>query len=68
MADIYITTQNDTWDIISLKVYGKDKYADYIIDANESYCSVVFFQAGVRLTIPELPIKVSESMPLWRKE
>lgn len=53
MDSIYTTEQGDTWDVISKKVYGTDKYAHIILDSNLSLTDTVFFYSGVEIIIPE---------------
>ena len=66
MANIYTTTQGDTWDIISNKVYDSYDYYDDLVNSNEKYSDVVSFEAGVELEIPDIEISTSETLPPWR--
>lgn len=66
----YTTTQGDTWDLISYKVYGSDAHQDLLIDANWSERERVLFPAGVVLTIPDLPSSRTVAplnLPPWRR-
>lgn len=69
MASIYRTIQGDTWDIISKKAYDSEKYVDVLITQNYTYRSVVFFSAGVELTIPTITTEQQQSnnLPPWRR-
>jgi len=65
----YTTTQGDTWDLISYKVYdGDDGQQDILIDANFAERNRVIFPAGVTLVIPEMPSTATAtgSLPPWR--
>lgn len=63
----YITSQGDTWDMISYKVYGNEKYVDRLIQANLFYKEVVIFSANVKLTIPEVSIRYRSTLPPWKR-
>lgn len=62
----YETVSGDTWDIIAKKVYGKEKYADYLMQNNWLLLEYTIFPAGVIVKCPELTEKVDEDLPLWR--
>lgn len=63
----YTTVLGDTWDMISFKVYGKEKYAKDLIEANSIYSTIVIFSAGITLKIPEITVPVSSSLPPWKR-
>lgn len=69
MAKTYRTIQGDTWDIISYKNYGSEKYVDILIDANYKHRETVFFAAGVVLSLPEINTneKSNRNLPPWKK-
>lgn len=70
MSRVYTTVQGDTWDMISLKVYETDEYAHLILDENLELSHVVFFDAGVEITIPDIDDSSSSdtsvNLPPWR--
>ena len=55
----YTTIQGDMWDSIA--------YTDRLMNANLQYLSYYRFPAGIVLTLPEVPKKVSNSLPPWKR-
>lgn len=63
----YVTRSGDTWDQISLRVSGAERYMDAWLDANPTHNYVVRFDAGVVLQVPTLPASLRPvSLPPWR--
>lgn len=62
----YSTRQNDTFDKIAYELYGDEKIASYIIDANPEYANVVIFSAGVSLYLPKLERVETSTLPQWK--
>ena len=67
MLKTYTTIQGDTWDSIAYKVWGNEMYTDTLIKANLEHKETYIFSAGVVLTLPEITLKVSESLPPWKR-
>jgi len=63
----HITTQKETYDIISLNYYDSELYADLIVKANPEYAGVLVFDANVRLSIPVMESVKPESAAPWRR-
>ncbi|MDD4599618.1 MAG: tail protein X [Negativicutes bacterium] len=63
----YITTQGDTWDMISYKVYGSEMHMNTLIDANPEHRETVFFSANVRLKVPEIATPSPTKLPPWKR-
>lgn len=65
----YITAQGDTWDLISFKQYGSEKYVDILIEANWPLREQVIFEAGSRVNVPAIDLQISENrnLPPWRR-
>ena len=63
----YTTVQGDTWDMVSLRVYGAEKYMDRLISANPDHRHTVFFAAGVVLSVPEIDAAPPETLPPWKR-
>lgn len=62
----YITSQGDTWDAISFKCYGREKFIAELIRANFEHREVAIFGSGMRLAIPEIsPEELSATRPPW---
>jgi phage tail protein X len=51
----YTTMQGDTWDVLARDIYGSEKLAYVIQQANPEYLPLIFFPAGLVLTIPQTP-------------
>lgn len=64
----YITQPGDQWDIIAKKVYGDEKYTDFLQSKNFSLLDVYEFEAGVIIQTPVLPEEKTETLPKWRAE
>ena len=62
----YTTTQGDTWDMISLRVYNNEKFMHTLVDANHQYRNIALFPANCELVIPELPRGEKIVFPPWR--
>ena len=67
LNNTYTTVSGDTWDIVAYKAYGNEMYMDTLIKANIEYKDTYIFPAGVVLTLPEIELTVSESMPTWKQ-
>lgn len=66
----YVTSMGDTWDLVAYKVYGNEKYAEYLMAQNQSLelLETVIFDAGITLNTPVLPSTVqgNNAAPPWR--
>jgi len=60
------SNQGDSWDFMALQVYGSEKLAFLIIQANPEYHHYVTLPAGLPIKFPQLiPAKLrSQSSPL----
>lgn len=67
LNNTYTTVSEDTWDIVAYKAYGNEMYMDTLIKANIEYKDTYIFPAGVVLTLPEIELTVSESLPPWKQ-
>lgn len=67
LNNTYTTVSGDAWDIVAYKVYGNEMYMDTLIKANIEYKDTYIFPAGVVLTLPEIELTVSESLPPWKQ-
>lgn len=68
MASTYTTVQGDSWDYISFKLYGDEKYMKLLIEANWPHLEVLRFSAGVVLNVPDIPEEYDDDAPFWRSE
>ena len=65
---VYTTVLGDTWDIIAFNIWGKEKYAKELVEANLKYVETVIFSAGVVLNIPSISITAdNSSLPPWKR-
>ena len=62
----YETVSGDTWDMIAYKVYGKEIYADYLMQNNYDLLDIFVFSSGTKVYIPELPEETTYNLPPWR--
>jgi len=51
----YKTKAGETWDHVALKVYGHEKYADYVMSNNYEHLNTLIFKDGTVLNVPDLP-------------
>lgn len=70
MARTYKTKSGDRWDGIAKDMYGSEKYADTLMQANVGYLNILQFDSGVILTVPDISTDETEleSLPPWRRE
>lgn len=66
-ANTYTTIAGDTWDCIAYKTLGNEMYTDLLINANLEHKDTFIFSAGVTLTLPEISLKVSDTLPPWKQ-
>ena len=66
----YMTASGDTWDAIALSIYGDVKYTEYLMSNNQdiTLLSIVIFDAGMIINIPDLPtsLETDAGTPPWR--
>ena len=67
LNNTYTTVSGDTWDIVAYKAYGNEMYMDTLIKGNIEYKDTYIFPAGAVLTLPEIELTVSESLPPWKQ-
>lgn len=69
MVDTYRTVQGDTWDIISKKQYGSEKYVNSLIAENWPQRLTMIFKAGVDIVVPEITVEeqASQNLPPWKR-
>ena len=67
MADTYMTTAGDQWDMIAKNELGSESYTSKLIEANTDYIDTVIFPAGVALTLPTITTPIPASLPPWKR-
>lgn len=63
------TIQGDTWDKISLRVYGSENFMDRLIVANMDNRKKTIFNSGDVLNVPEIDTEadlVNKNLPPWK--
>lgn len=64
----YTTRQGDTWDIISLRIYGGEMLGYVLLQANPQYMRMIILPAGLTLVVPQLPAgKTKLPSPPWAR-
>ncbi|MGL4866231.1 tail protein X [Cetobacterium sp.] len=61
----YETVSGDTWDLISIKVYGNEKHMKELQLANRELSKIVIFESGIWIITPELQAEQGEGLPPW---
>ncbi|MGL6113473.1 MAG: tail protein X [Cetobacterium sp.] len=64
----YKTVINDTWDLISYKVYGSCDYVEELKKENYELKKLVFFPVDVLIKIPTISISEKGDLPKWFQE
>ena len=52
----YTCSAGETFDIVALQVYGDEKYACELLNANPALCLIPMFTGGEVLQLPEIVI------------
>lgn len=63
------TIQCDTWDKISLRVYGSENFMDRLIAANMDHRKKTIFNSGDVINVPEIDTEaalVNKNLPPWK--
>ena len=63
---MYQTTAGDTWDKISYKVYGEEKFASELMKANGDKLDEFIFSAGEEIILPNISRETKSKTPPWR--
>lgn len=61
----YVTTDNDTWDFISYKLYGNEYYIKILMLANTDKINYRIFPSGINLIIPDLVVTEESEKTAW---
>lgn len=62
---MYTTKQGQAWDQIAKEVYGREIYADFLMQSNPKHLNIFVFPAGIELNTPALPDE-RKDLPPWR--
>jgi phage tail protein X len=70
-AHIYVSTQGDWWDLISLRCYGMKRGDDHLmhklLEANYYLRNVSKFPAGVPVIVPDQPVRTEIPLVPWKR-
>nr|DAX71419.1 MAG TPA: baseplate wedge protein [Caudoviricetes sp.] len=67
---VYRTVSEDTWDLISYKVYGSEGYFHDLIRSNLRLIDIAIFDANIPVIIPEIADEENDSderLPPWKR-
>ena len=68
---VYKTVSGDTWDLISYKLYGSEKYFHQLMRVNLNLLSIAVFDSNVPIIVPEIDVSnnnVDKSkLPPWKR-
>lgn len=53
----YLCSAGESFDSVALAVYGHEKYAPRLMDANPALCGTGIFQGGERLALPVIDVQ-----------
>ena len=63
----YSTVQGDTWDKISLDLYGDERFMHRLITANPDLRDIVVFPANCLIAVPQISTQGTVTFPPWRR-
>lgn len=63
----YLTTQGDTWDMISLAFYGTPYKVKELIACNPQYSDTLILDGNIELSIPILEEESSPTLAPWKR-
>ena len=64
----YTTVSGDTFDIIAYKLFGNEKYAELLMEANFPLLDYIVFPSGIEVSIPDVGDEKTEvDLPEWRR-
>lgn len=66
-ASSHFTVQGETWDQIAKARLGSEKRVSLLMAANPAHRAVLFFPAGVRLAVPDVPPVREEVVAPWKR-
>ena len=63
----YTTTQGETWDMISEKLYGTPHRVAELISVNADHSDTLIFDEDIELSIPVLEEHKSNTLAPWKR-
>ena len=67
MPSTYTTIQGDMWDMIAYKVYGRESCMKDLLEANEEHRDIAVFPAGITLSVPDVDLPTTSTLPPWKR-
>ena len=68
---VYKTVSGDTWDLISYKLYGSEKYFHQLMRANLNLLYIGVFDSNIPIIVPEIEINNNSidksKLPPWKR-
>lgn len=63
---IYTCMAGDTWDLIALRIYGRERYAALLLGANPDMCVKRVMEGGEQVLAPEIDESAAATGAPWR--
>lgn len=63
----YETSQGERWYDIAWAFYQNPSLTAPLVEANPQYADRLFFEAGLQLKIPMLPVQPPSTLPPWKR-
>ena len=63
----YVTTQGETWDMISESAYGTPYRVAELISCNPEYSDVLIFDGNIELSIPIISKVTTNTLAPWKR-
>jgi phage tail protein X len=68
---IYISTQGDWWDLIAIRVYGRQRGNEHLmyrlLEANYELREIAQFPAGIAVIVPNIGVVTEIPLVPWTK-
>lgn len=69
-GQVYVCSNQETFDSVSILIYGDEKYSADLMSANPTLCEKIVFTGGEILNLPVVEITETESAPMrapWKE-
>lgn len=63
----YTASEKETFDQIALNIYGNERYAYLLLQANPTQCHKIFMEGGEVLDAPERTQEDKSLLPPWKR-
>lgn len=65
---LYTTRAGDMWDLIAYEQLGSVNDTARLMNLNPQFRNTYIFPSGVVLALPEREVKISRSLPPWKRQ